>query len=52
MIIKPGQEIVWGELYVGSRGIFAAAGFHEAGRPTALRVVMGVVMGVVMRVDF
>lgn len=44
MIIKPGQEIVWGELYVGSRGIFAAAGFHEVSRPTTRRVVM--------RVDF
>jgi GNAT superfamily N-acetyltransferase len=44
MIIKPGQEIVWGELYVGSRGIFAAAGFKEVSRPSARRVVM--------RVDF
>jgi GNAT superfamily N-acetyltransferase len=40
MITKPGQEIVWGELYVGSRSIFAAAGFSEVSRPTPRRVVM------------
>ncbi len=44
MITKPGEEITWGELYVGSRGIFAAAGFTEVSRPTVRRVVM--------RVDF
>ncbi len=44
MIVKPGEEITWGELYVGSRGIFAAAGFTEISRPTVRRVVM--------RVDF
>ncbi len=41
---KPGQEITWGELHVGSRSIFAAAGFTEVSRPTARRVVM--------RIDF
>jgi len=40
MITKPGQEVAWGELYVGSRSIFAAAGFSEVGRPTPRRVVM------------
>jgi GNAT superfamily N-acetyltransferase len=40
MITKAGQEIVWGELYVGSRSIFAAAGFSEVSRPTPRRVVM------------
>jgi GNAT superfamily N-acetyltransferase len=44
MITKPGQEITWGELYVGSRSIFAAAGFSEVSRPTLRRVVM--------RIDF
>lgn len=44
MIIQPGQEITWGELYVGSRSIFADAGFAEVSRPTPRRVVM--------RVDF
>jgi GNAT superfamily N-acetyltransferase len=41
---KPGQEFSWGELYVGSRSAFAAAGFREISRPTERRVVM--------RVDF
>jgi GNAT superfamily N-acetyltransferase len=44
MIIQPGEEFSWGELYVGSRGIFADAGFTEVSRPTARRVVM--------RIDF
>ena len=44
MITKPGQEVAWGELYVGSRSIFAAAGFAEVSRPTPRRVVM--------RIDF
>jgi GNAT superfamily N-acetyltransferase len=44
MIVKPGEDVTWGELYVGSRGIFAAAGFAEISRPTVRRVVM--------RVDF
>ena len=34
MITEPGQEITWGELHVGSRSIFAAAGFTEVSRPT------------------
>ena len=42
MITRPGQEITWGELYVGSRSIFAAAGFTEVNRPTVRRVVMRV----------
>jgi GNAT superfamily N-acetyltransferase len=44
MITQPGQEITWGELHVGSRSIFAAAGFAEISRPTLRRVVM--------RIDF
>ncbi|HEU0221328.1 MAG TPA: GNAT family N-acetyltransferase [Paracoccaceae bacterium] len=44
MITQPGQEIAWGELHVGSRSIFAAAGFNEISRPTSRRVVM--------RIDF
>jgi GNAT superfamily N-acetyltransferase len=44
MITAPGQEITWGELHVGSRSIFAAAGFAEVSRPTLRRVVM--------RIDF
>jgi hypothetical protein len=41
---QPGQEVTWGELHVGSRSIFAAAGFAEVSRPTLRRVVM--------RIDF
>jgi GNAT superfamily N-acetyltransferase len=40
MLTEPGQEITWGELHVGSRSIFAAAGFAEVSRPTRRRVVM------------
>ncbi len=40
MITHPGTEITWGELSVGPRGAFAAAGFEEATRPTKRRVVM------------
>jgi GNAT superfamily N-acetyltransferase len=44
MITQAGQDITWGELHVGSRSIFAAAGFEEVSRPTVRRVVM--------RIDF
>jgi GNAT superfamily N-acetyltransferase len=44
MITHPGQHVTWGELHVGSRGIFEAAGFAEVSRPTLRRVVM--------RIDF
>ncbi len=44
MITQPGQEITWGELHVGSRSIFEAAGFKEVSHPTPRRVVM--------RIDF
>jgi GNAT superfamily N-acetyltransferase len=44
MITQPGQEIMSVELHVGSRSIFAAAGFKEVSHPTLRRVVM--------RIDF
>ena len=44
MITQPGQEVIWGELHVGSRSAFAAAGFDEVSHPTRRRVVM--------RIDF
>ncbi len=44
MITQPGQEITWGELHVGSRSIFADAGFDEVSHSTLRRVVM--------RIDF
>jgi GNAT superfamily N-acetyltransferase len=40
LITMPGQEITWGELHVGSRSIFAAAGLAEVSRPSLRRVVM------------
>lgn len=44
MVDEPGRDFAWGELYVGSRSIFAAAGFTEVTRPTRRRAVM--------RIDF
>lgn len=44
MVTQPGQEISWGELFVGKSSVFAAAGFREVSRPTKRRVVM--------RIDF
>jgi GNAT superfamily N-acetyltransferase len=44
MITRPGEQITWGELYVGSRSAFADAGFTEVTRPTIRRCVM--------RIDF
>jgi GNAT superfamily N-acetyltransferase len=44
MLTEPGQDVTWGELNVGSRSIFAGAGFQEVSHPTLRRVVM--------RIDF
>jgi hypothetical protein len=44
METEPGKEITWGELHVGSRSVFEAAGFREVSKPTPRRVVM--------RIDF
>ncbi len=40
MITEPGVNVTWGELHVGARSAFAAAGFHEVTHPTKRRVVM------------
>jgi GNAT superfamily N-acetyltransferase len=40
MLPRPGQTVSWGEMNVGSRGTFAAAGLREVSRPTARRAVM------------
>jgi GNAT superfamily N-acetyltransferase len=45
MVTEPGKVITWGELYVGSRNAFAAAGFREVSRPTKRRVVMRIDFG-------
>jgi len=44
MIVHPGEDLTWGELYVGARSVFADAGFIEVIQPTKRRVVM--------RIDF
>jgi len=44
MLTEPGHDVTWGELNVGSRSIFADAGFQEVSHPTLRRVVM--------RIDF
>jgi len=44
MITEPGKEITWGETHVGTRSIFADAGFTEVFHATLRRVVM--------RIDF
>jgi ribosomal protein S18 acetylase RimI-like enzyme len=41
---RPGQQVTWGELFVGSVSVFAGAGFAEVSHPTPRRVVM--------RIDF
>ena len=44
MLTQPGEDITWGELHMGTRSVFAAAGFAEVAHPTPRRVVM--------RIDF
>lgn len=44
LLVEPGKDVTWGELYVGSSSIFAAAGFEQVSHPTPRRVVM--------RIDF
>ena len=40
MITRPGEEVTWGEVYVGARQVFEEAGFREVSHPTLRRVVM------------
>jgi GNAT superfamily N-acetyltransferase len=42
MLTRPGEDIAWGELGVGARSIFDAAGFREVSHPSPRRVVMRV----------
>ena len=44
MLVEPGQNVLWGELHVGTCSVFEAAGFEEVVRPSKRRVVM--------RIDF
>jgi GNAT superfamily N-acetyltransferase len=40
MITEPGKEITWGELNMGTRSVFDAAGFKEVSHPSPRRLVM------------
>ncbi len=40
MVPREGQKVSWGEMNVGSRTTFLAAGFREVSHPTTRRVVM------------
>jgi GNAT superfamily N-acetyltransferase len=40
MVPRTGQNVSWGEMNVGSRNTFAAAGLREVSQPTTRRVVM------------
>ena len=40
MVLPPDATDSWGELYRGTRGMFADAGYAEVSRPTLRRVVM------------
>ena len=44
MLVEPGQNVIWGELHVGTRAMFDEAGFTEVNRPSKRRIVM--------RIDF
>ena len=44
LLTEPGQDITWGELNVGTRSMFEAAGLTEVSHPTKRRLVM--------RIDF
>ena len=44
MLTQPGQDVTWGELNMGTRSVFAEAGFTEVAHPSPRRVVM--------RIDF
>jgi GNAT superfamily N-acetyltransferase len=40
LITRPGDDITWGELNVGTRNMFDAAGLAQVSHPTKRRVVM------------
>lgn len=44
MLTQAGRDITWDEINVGTRSMFAAAGFAEVSHPTPRRIVM--------RIDF
>ncbi|GAA4182197.1 GNAT family N-acetyltransferase [Gryllotalpicola koreensis] len=40
LVAEAGEKLGWGELFVGARSSFEAAGFSEVSRPSARRAVM------------
>ncbi|GGM48246.1 GNAT family N-acetyltransferase [Dactylosporangium sucinum] len=42
IVVGPGERVATGDLYVGTSGVFTAAGFTEVSRPTPRRAVMRV----------
>ena len=40
MVTEPGQQVIWGEIHMGTHRVFADAGFVEVSHPTLRRVVM------------
>lgn len=40
MVPRPGQDVSWGEMNVGSRNTFLAAGLRDVSHPTTRRLVM------------
>ena len=42
MVVEPGREIAWGELFVGAVGVYEDCGFTEVSAPTPRRRVMRV----------
>ena len=45
MIVQPGKELSWGELFVGNRTAFDDAGFREVSHPSPRRSVMRIDFG-------
>lgn len=39
-VTEPGEEVSWGELFVGSVSVYEGAGFREVSRPSVRRRVM------------
>ena len=45
MVTQPGQDVPWGELQVGTEGVFAEAGLAVVNHPTPRRLVMRIEFG-------
>lgn len=45
MLTQPGRDVAWGELHVGTKRVFAAAGLTVVSHPTPRRLVMRIEFG-------